>query len=142
MGYGSWFHRHAKRHKKIVDRLLAQGLEKAAIIDYFDYDTIREKEPGFCPLYAKNEKCHEMEHLNCYLCGCPIFRFSDDGIVEKNALLQMSGCATHRRHGRLVESDGKLHQDCTHCTLPHERAYIEQVFDTEWTVMMRLCEQQ
>jgi len=140
MGYGSWFHRHAKRHKKIVDKLLIREFDKNRIIDYFDYENMVKNEPRFCPLYKKNQKCHEMEHLNCYLCACPIFRFSDEGIVEKNGLMQMSGCATHRRQGKLIEAKGQLHQDCTHCTLPHERAYIEQVFDTEWLVMMRLCE--
>ncbi len=140
MGYASWFARHAKRHKKIVDKLLASGMEQAAIIDYFDYDNMKENEPGFCPLYTKNEKCHEMEHLNCYLCGCPIFRFSDEGIVEKNGAMQMSGCATHRRQGRLIESKGQIHQDCTYCTLPHERAYIEQVFHTDWLEIMKRCE--
>jgi len=140
MGYLRWFERHAKRHAKIVTKLLEKGMDKEAIIDYFAYDNMRIHEVGFCPLYRKNEKCHTMEALNCYLCGCPIFRFSDEGIIEKNGQMQMSGCATHRPQGRLTQANNQLHQDCTHCTLPHERLYIEQVFEEEWSSIMKRCE--
>lgn len=142
MGYSAWFHKHAAKHKAIVDKLLSRGMDKDAIIDYFVYENMVQNEPAFCPLYKKNKKCHEMEHLNCYLCACPNFRFSDEGIVEKNALLQMSGCAINRKQGRLIESKGKLHQDCTFCTLPHERTYIEMVFDTDWLEIMKRCEEE
>lgn len=140
MGYSAWFHKHAARHKAIVDKLLEKGCDKEQIIDYFDYDSMVKNEPTFCPLYKKGQKCHTMEHLNCYLCGCPIFRFSDKGLAEKNGLLQMSDCAAHRNTGKQIEKKGQLHQDCTYCTLPHERAFIEQVFSTDWLEIMKLCE--
>jgi len=139
MGYGAWFEKHGAKHKETVDKLLKKGMEKEEIIDYFDFDNMVKNEPSFCPLYKKNQKCHDMEELNCYLCACPGFRFSDDGIAEKNGKTQMSGCAVHSKNGKLTESKGKLHQDCSGCIVPHRREYIEKHFDLDWFRVMRWC---
>ena len=90
MSYTSWFDEHATKHKKIVDKLLKSNYTKEQMIEYFDFDNMVEKETSFCPLYADNKKCHDMESLNCYLCACPNFRFDDKGIKKVGENTQYS----------------------------------------------------
>ena len=80
MSYKSWFETHAKKHKKIVDKLA--HLSDDEVIAYFDFDNMVKNEPDFCPLYKDNKKCHDTKELNCYLCACPNFRFDDESIKE------------------------------------------------------------
>jgi hypothetical protein len=82
MGYKNWFEAHAKKHTLIVNKLRNKNYTKEQIISYFDFDSMLQNEPTFCPLYKENKKCHSIESLNCYLCACPNFRFSDDGIKK------------------------------------------------------------
>ena len=83
MGYLNWFKAHGEKHKKIVDRLLEDNLTNNEIVEYFEYENLKNSEPEFCPLFAKDKKCHSIENLNCYLCGCPNFRFSDKGFKKE-----------------------------------------------------------
>lgn len=137
MTYIRWFDSHAKKHRKVVDRLIAQSLDKEAIIDYFEFDNMVEKEPKFCELYKTKTKCHDMENLNCYLCACPNFRFSDEGIRQEDDLIIKSECSINNgdifRHGNII------HQDCSSCTIPHHRSYIIEHFDTDWRKIMASC---
>ena len=139
MGYTEWFEKHANKHKKIVEKLLQEGLGKEQIIEYFDFENMKKEEFDFCPLYAKDKKCHDMESLNCYLCACPNFRFKDDGIkkVEKNT--QFSFCNIDSKDGRQGLYGDKIHQDCSGCGVPHHKSYVEKHFDLEWRVMMQEC---
>lgn len=139
MGYFSWFEQHAADHKKIVDKLVSQGKTKEEIIDYFDFDNMVKNEPGFCPLYAQNKKCHEMEKLNCYLCACPNFRFKDDGIKQIEDKMQYSFCSIDSKDGRQGVYGEKIHQDCSKCTVPHHRSYVEKHFDLDWKKIMQKC---
>ena len=131
---------HAKKHKKIVDRLVTNGLNKQMIIEYFDFENMKEKERNFCPLYAQNKKCHDMQKLNCYLCACPNFRFSDAGIKRVDKKMQYSYCNIKSKDGRLGVYGDKIHQDCSHCTIPHTQEYISQHFDLNWTKIMKKTE--
>ncbi|MBV5348753.1 hypothetical protein JZU61_03745, partial [bacterium] len=54
-------------------------LSESEVIEYFRFENMVVNEPKFCLLYAENKKCHETEHLNCYWCACPHFRFNDKG---------------------------------------------------------------
>ena len=139
MSYLAWFDEHAKMHKKIVKKLLTQGLTQEQIIDYFDFENMVEKESDFCPLYADNKKCHEMESLNCYLCACPNFRFNDAGFKKVEQNTQFSFCAIDSKDGSQGVYGEAIHQDCSKCGVPHHRAYVEKHFDLNWKKMMKKC---
>lgn len=135
MLYEEWFEQHSKKHKKIVDKLLEKGYDKEQIIDYFDYDNMAKEEIEFCPLYKMGKKCHNMKELNCYLCGCPNFRFNDDGIGVYNGYKILSKCDIN--NGSSVGSGGAVHQDCSKCSVPHHKAYVSKNFDIEWRKIMQ-----
>ena len=138
MTYREWFQSHGRRHRAIVESLPPMSAE--ALVDYFRYENMRQKHPDFCPLYAKNEKCHEMEDLNCYLCGCPSFRFCDEGIDRIEGKVRYSLCAVNAKDGRALETDNAIHQDCSNCLLPHRRSFILKHFDRDWMKIMEKCE--
>jgi hypothetical protein len=142
MGYSEWFEAHAKAHNKIVEKLLKRGYSKEQIIDYFDFDNMVEAEPDFCPLYADKKKCHDMEKLNCYLCACPNFRFSDSGLRKEHGKTVYSECAIASKEGKPGVYGDAIHQDCSACTVPHHRDYVEKVFDTEWKKIMAKCREE
>lgn len=140
MTYREWFDAHARRHEAVVAKLLDRGYDSTRIIAYFDFDNMVEAEPDFCPLYAQRKKCHAMETLNCYLCACPHFRFNDAGVGTEEGKTRFSSCDIHARGGQPAVYGDMIHHDCTHCTLPHETAFILQHFDTAWKRIMQHCE--
>lgn len=126
MTYKQWIEQHKKKHHDIMARLT--HLSDGEIIEYFDFDNMVQNEPDFCLLYKENKKCHEMEHLNCYFCACPLFRLGDT----------KSFCKIESRFGgKIVGADGFIHQDCTKCKIPHKVSYIEKNFDRDWGDAMR-----
>lgn len=135
MLYEEWFEQYALKHKEIVDKLLEKGYDKEQIIDYFDYDNMVKEEIEFCPLYKISKKCHNMKELNCYLCGCPNFRFNDNGIDIYNGYKVLSKCDIN--NGSSIGRGGAVHQDCSKCTVPHHKAYISKNFDTDWKKIMQ-----
>ncbi len=139
MGYTQWVQNHAEKHKKIVDKLLAQNYTKEQIIDYFDFENMKIEEKDFCPLYAKNKKCHDMESLNCYLCSCPNFRYSDTGIQKIEKKTQYSFCNIDSKDGKQGVYGDKIHQDCSKCSVPHHREYVKKHFDYNWSNIMHKC---
>ena len=142
MSYETWVKEHAKKHKKIIDKLLKQGLDKEQIIDYFDFENMKEKERDFCPLYAQNKKCHNMKELNCYLCSCPNFRFNDEGLKKMDGKTLFSTCSIESKEGKQGIYGEAIHQDCSGCTVPHHRAYVEKHFDLDWSKIMQDCKYQ
>ena len=139
MSYSSWVEAHAKKHKVIVDKLLLKNYTKEQIIDYFDFENMKEKEVDFCPLYAENKKCHDMESLNCYLCSCPNFRFKDAGFEKKEGKTKYSFCDIDSKDGRAGVYGEAIHQDCSGCGVPHHRAYVVKHFDLNWRKSMDKC---
>ena len=137
MSYTSWFNAHADKHKKIVTKLVENGLNKEQIIEYFDFENMVEKENDFCPLYKEPKKCHDMESLNCYLCACPNFRFDEEGLGEYNDSKILSKCEIN--NGKKFAGKGVIHQDCSSCSVPHHKSYIEKNFDLDWKKIMREC---
>ena len=135
MLYKEWFEQHSKKHKKIVDKLLEKGYDKEQIIDYFEYENMAKEEIEFCPLYKMGKKCYNMKELNCYLCGCPNFRFNDDGLGVYNGYKILSKCDIN--NGSSIGRGGAVHQDCSKCTVPHHKAYIEKNFDIDWKKIMQ-----
>ena len=139
MSYKKWFDNHAKKHKKIIEKLLQKNYSKEQIIDYFDFENMVKNELDFCPLYKDNKQCHDMQSLNCYLCACPNFRFDDDGIKEVDSNTQYSFCDIDSKDGRQGIYGEKIHQDCSKCTVPHHQSYVEKHFDLDWAKIMQKC---
>ncbi len=131
MTYSEWFEAHAAKHAKLMRKLESKSMEE--VLDYFEYENLSQCEPDFCPLFAEGKKCHDMEHLNCYLCACPEFRFDDAAPVVK------SWCAIDARAGKRFTYAGVSHQDCSDCLLPHTRGYIRKQFDRDWRRIMHRC---
>ncbi len=135
MSYQSWFESHGKKHRAIMDRL--SHLSDAEVIAYFRFENMVKAEPDFCPLYAKNKQCHEMEGLNCYLCACPNFRFNDTGFTQEGDKTLYSKCAINSKDGEQFTSDSAIHQNCSGCLVPHHESYIQSHFDRDWFTIMK-----
>ena len=135
MTYLEWFEAHANKHKAIMDTLTE--LSDSEVIDYFSYENMKEKHVDFCPLYAEDKKCHEMKDLNCYLCGCMHFRFSDEGIKKEGGKTYYSLCSIEAKEGKAFVSDGSVHQDCSGCLIPHKKHVIEKHFSRDWREVMK-----
>jgi len=130
MSYSSWFQAHGEKHKKIIDKL--SHLSDAELIKYFRFDNMVKEEPNFCPLYAKNKKCHDNEKLNCYFCACPNFRFKDEGFEQVEGRTLFSTCGIESKDGSQYISDTAIHQNCAGCFVPHSEAYIKKYFTRDW----------
>jgi hypothetical protein len=128
MTYLEWFNAHAKKHKHILQKLENRTDEE--VIAYFRWENMLKNEPDFCPLFARKEKCHDMERLNCYLCACPEFRFDDHADIRK------SWCVIDARKSRKIEVEKSVHLDCSGCILPHTEGYIKKHFDRNWRKIM------
>jgi len=135
MGYSEWFEAHGQKHAAIMAKLI--HLSDEAVIAYFRFENMVKQEPDFCPLYKENKKCHDMEELNCYLCACPNFRFDDKGFEEVNGKSLKSYCAIDSKDGDVFEGEDALHQNCSGCTVPHHKAYIQNVFQRDWFEVMK-----
>lgn len=139
MSYFTWFVEHDQKHYQIIQKLKAQGFSKEAIIDYFVFENMVEKEPHFCLLYANKQKCHDIKYLNCYLCACPHFRFNDEGIVVKGSVLVKSMCAISSKNASQFIYDNIEHLDCSKCIVPHTKSFVLKHFDEVWHKVMREC---
>jgi hypothetical protein len=139
MSYSQWSQKHAKKHKKIIEKLLKKGYDKEAIIEYFDFDNMKKEEFDFCPLYAKDKKCHDMESLNCYLCACPNFRYSDEGIKKVDNKTLFSRCNIDSKDGQAGIYGEKIHQNCSLCQVPHTKEYVKAHFGLDWAEIMADC---
>ena len=89
---------------------------------------MKVKEKDFCVLYAKDKKCHDIENLNCYLCGCPNFRVND--ISSSCDINSIDG-------GSINGKDGFIHQNCSGCTVPHKIDFIKENFSRNWSDIMK-----
>lgn len=140
MKYKEWFDSHAKKHKKIVEKLIAKGFTDEEVIDYFEFSNMAENEKEFCPLYAQNKKCHDIPYLSCYFCACPHFRFKDSGIKNIDTSTQYSYCSIESKDGKQVKYSDAIHQDCSSCIVPHTKKYVMQNFSFDWKEAMKECE--
>ena len=137
MTYKEWFDQHARKHKEIVDSL--GDLSDDELIEYFDFDNMKVKHPDFCPLYPKNQKCHDMEKLNCYLCACMHFRFNDNGIKKAGDKTIYSYCGIDSKNSSRFENETSIHNDCSNCKVPHKKHIIEKYFSRDWKEVMKNC---
>ncbi|MEF3191658.1 MAG: hypothetical protein K6347_03780 [Campylobacterales bacterium] len=139
MTYSAWMSAHQAKHRQIVAKLIDEGCSQEQIIDYFSYESMRRNHPDFCPLYATATHCHEIEDLNCYLCGCPHFRYNDTGLERINGQTLLSRCAINCPDGALFVAGDQIHQDCSRCSLPHRIPFIRRHFDSDWGKIMANC---
>ncbi len=134
MSYSSWFKAHGEKHKIIISKLA--HLSDDEVIEYFRFENMVEQELDFCPLYAKNKKCHDVELLNCYLCACPNFRFDDEGFGSKEDKILFSHCDINSKDGDKFTNQNAIHQNCSGCLVPHDEEYIKRYFDRDWFFVM------
>ena len=139
MSYFSWFVEHDQKHRHIIQKLKEQGLSQNEIIHYFIFENMVEKEPDFCLLYANKQKCHKLKYLNCYMCACPHFRFNDEGIEQKEGVLVKSLCSIDSKKASRFMYEGVEHLDCSKCSVPHTKAFIQKHFDEAWHKIMKSC---
>jgi Zn-finger protein len=126
MTYEYWINDHYLKHKNIMAKL--KHLPKEEIIQYFDFENMKEKEKDFCLLYGLNKKCHDIKSLNCYMCACPYFRLEDTH----------SYCAINSRFATFMKDDtGFNHLDCTNCFIPHKVSYIKKNYKEDWSTIMK-----
>ena len=134
MTYMQWFETHAKKHEAIMKTLT--HLNDDEVIAYFVFENMQKKHPDFCPLYAQNKKCHEMEELNCYFCACNHFRFSDAGLKTEDEKTIFSLCSIDAKECKNFETEDAVHLDCSDCLLPHKKSVIKKTFSRDWKEIM------
>lgn len=134
MTYTQWFESHASKHAVIMNKL--NYLSDLEVVEYFRFENMVVHEPDFCLLYAENKKCHEIEQLNCYWCACPYFRFNDSGFSTVEGKTRYSTCSIESQEGAQFVSDKSIHQDCTHCLIPHGEKVIKKDFNRNWRITM------
>ena len=76
MEFKEWTIQHDRKKNAILKKL--EGKTQDEKMEYFLFDNMVKNEPEFCPLYDTETKCHEYKDLNCFHCGCPHFKMSDD----------------------------------------------------------------
>lgn len=135
MGYQNWMKTFSSKHTEIIARLQTAGFTVQEMIDYFEFENMRIHETSFCPLYAKNQKCHDTEYLNCFLCGCPLFRADDQGLSYEGENTVYSKCNIGK--GSFSGKNGKIHQNCSNCIIPHRKKFINAYFNTDWKQIMQ-----
>lgn len=138
MTYIQWFEMHGEKHRLLTQKLLAKGFSQNEIIAYFRFDNMVQNEPDFCELYKTNTKCHDMQELNCYLCACPNFRFTQNP-EEKEGKTIHSHCSIDSQDGAIFEHENNVHQDCSGCLVPHHESYIKKHFNINWREIMKEC---
>ena len=121
MTYSSWATDHLKSRQAIQQKLEAKGLTPEQVVDYFNYDIMSVNKPNFCPLYAQGKKCHNVSYLNCYLCACPHFKYSDDSLYQKDSKKIFSECTINSRFATDFEFENDVHCNCADCTIPHTK---------------------
>lgn len=124
MTYQEWHNSHKAKRDTITHQ--QANLSVAELVEYFNYDHMIIAEPDFCRLYLTNTKCHEMANLNCYNCGCPYFKFDDNGLTEQDGVTVYSTCTINAVSGSQFISETAIHHDCSNCTIPHEAKFAKR----------------
>jgi hypothetical protein len=109
--YQKWLDEHRAKVEAVIQKHKLDGEDEINL--FFEYDNLKAQEPEFCPLFALNQKCHDITPLNCYGCNCPHFRFDDEAERIK------SWCEVKSKQGKQYFFEEEIHQDCSGCTIPH-----------------------
>ena len=124
MTYKEWADSEALRKGQIILKLQGQGKSVVDIVDYFDYENMVVMEPNYCGLYRDCIKCHDVEELNCFFCGCPYFKFDDKGLTKRKDKVVYSTCVIDAIKGVEFVTENAIHQDCTDCSIPHRKEFV------------------
>ena len=127
MTYKEWANTEDIRRGELVARLKGLGKTTKEISDYFDFDNMKIMEPNYCELYKTNTKCHNMEKLNCFFCGCPYFVYNDEGLEVIDGVIIYSKCSIDDILGNQIETIDGLHHDCSKCCIPHHQAFVNRM---------------
>ena len=123
MTFADWTHSHVKKVDEILNKLT--DLTDEEVVAYFNFDNMVEKEKDFCPLYETGTKCHDVDNLNCYFCGCPFFKNSDDKpMYMKDSIKVMSICTIGAKESSVFVYDGVQQCDCSKCDIPHKNDFV------------------
>lgn len=120
MTYTSWAEEHHAKRANLQNSLESKGLSPSEVVSYFDFDNMVKHEPTFCGLYATSTKCHDVDKLNCYLCGCPHFICADTPLSTEDGINTFSKCDISSRKAEVFVHETAAHCDCSNCTLPHK----------------------
>ncbi|MFW5990524.1 MAG: cysteine-rich small domain-containing protein [Campylobacterales bacterium] len=101
-----------KQHQKNIKFIEKEGLEEDSLEKSFLYENLSQKEPNFCPLYVENQKCHDIEYLNCIFCACPFY------MVKNSKTL----CSINSRFGKYIGDT----LDCSDCFVPHRKGFVRK----------------
>ncbi len=134
MLYSQWRDDHSQKHSAILKKI--SSLNDDEVIEYFRFENLSVSSVDFCLLFESHTKCHKIPALNCYFCGCPFFRFCDDGISKINGKTLYSYCVIDAKEGGQFESENAIHQDCSGCTIPHQEGFIRKYFTRNWDEAM------
>jgi len=105
-----------KMHK-IANEIINERISE--VVDNYDFEKQIEINPNGCPLYQQNQKCHNIEDLNCFFCYCPKY----DRTVKEGK------CKIDSPKGKYIEGiDGKIF-DCSDCDYPHKKENAIKLFD-------------
>lgn len=128
MTFTEWVITHNNKKEDIL--LKIKDLSKKEQIQYFDYDNMIKKELNFCPLYKLNTKCHDIKDLNCFLCACPYFEYSDNTPLSVTKDINvMSRCSINAKEASSYTTKGIQQCDCSNCTVPHNKSLALKVFN-------------
>ena len=125
MTYTEWALQQDTKLTSLIRKLSDSGLSSEEIIAYFDFENMVEHEPTYCGLYAAHTKCHNIDNLNCFFCGCPYFVYTEEGITHSENKTLYSSCTIKAVNGGQFISDNAIHHDCTNCTIPHKTTFAE-----------------
>ncbi len=112
-----WYLDFKRKRDEIVN---LRGLKTPEeIADYFTYANLKKHHPDFCPLFAKNEKCHNLEdeELVCYFCACPYYDYEYYDEEKK----EYGRCKINSIYGKRNEWG---YWDCSECLLPHRKKFV------------------
>ncbi len=130
MTFKSWEETHNQKVNNILEKL--REISPEDIVKYFDFDNMVIYEQDFCPLYASNTKCHDVKTLNCYFCGCPYFKKSDDKpLFMLDGVKIMSTCSINAKEVKAFVLDGIQQCDCSGCDIPHKKSFVTKYINTD-----------
>lgn len=127
MTYTEWGTDHLEKIDPILNELKGESI--SAIIDYFDYENMVKEQLDFCPLYRTYTKCHVTYKLNCLLCSCNHFQYSDHEpiSVKPDGTKVMSICNIGSKQAQEFIVDGVSHCDCSKCCIPHTISHVKML---------------
>ena len=134
MTYKEWQEDFETKRYMILINL--QDKTDEEVYRYFMYDNMRQNHPEHCGLYVQGIKCHQVDDLNCFNCGCPDFEILEPPVALTNGCTVYSVCKSASRFADNFQGDDstEIHCDCSKCVLPHKKPKtlrnIKEVRDT------------